>query len=187
MTDWLWASVGFCLGWLSCVLWNKFWFHVATRQEDLRHAQAMNMARESEAEAEAEKKWNEAIAIGPVFREPDETAEGIHRQQWLTRLGLFLAAGDRLGFSNRAMCPEVLSNRHWGPLTAHLVGCGVLDQDQAGTRWAAGWDLARAREALKELPLPTFALCDVRWGGNATRQVTPVTPVTLSEGHNGLS
>jgi hypothetical protein len=148
--------------------------------EKHRHECEMNRAVEDHEAAINAKLWDEVSTDVKT----DDTDEAIHRQMWLTRLGIFFAAGDRLGFSNRAMCPDVLSNRAWGPLVQHLIGCKVLEQDQTGTRWAGGYDLAHATAELRSeaLPYPAWTPPDVKWGGNAIRENTLITAITPTKG-----
>ncbi len=140
------------------------WAAAATVYERIRHECEMNRLVEDHQAAGNARAWADTEQAPAV---PDETLEGIRKQQWRTRIALFLAAGDRHGFSNRILCPDVLSNRAWGPLTDHLAGVGILSKDQQGTRWADGVDLALARERLKSLPLPMGDPPAVKWSGNA--------------------
>ena len=150
-------------------------------REIRRHSREMGLESENHEAAKNAKLWAEVEAIAPA-RQIDDTTEGIRATLWRTRLGLFYGAGDRLGFSNRSMCPDILSNRHWGPLVQHLVGAGVLASDQTGTRWADGYDLERAIAELRSeaTPLPVWEPVDIRWGGNAARVSRVAQAVTPS-------
>jgi hypothetical protein len=154
------------------------------RVEYLRHDTEMNLIVEDHARAQNAAAWAQ---VPPDKPEPNDTQEGIIVSMWKTRLGLFLAAGDRLGFSNRALCPGVVSNRNWGTITGHLIDNGVLEKDKdakVGTRWARGVNLTAALDMLQSgaLPCPTFKPVDVMFAGNAPRSGREERRETLTEG-----
>ena len=184
MFDNLLLIASFIAGWGGCVLWNAFWFHVANRAEDLRHTQAMNAARESEAQAEAEKKWNEAQAIGPKIYEPDELQADILRDRWLTVWDIVLRSGDAVGWTSRAMVPGCIRKpADWQMLTDYLVEHGILSKDSnSPTAWAAGMDALTAYDRLKGLPCPTFKLPGASLIGNASRLKASVNAGNAGEG-----
>lgn len=172
------ALVALCLsGWLLVTVWSK----IATIAEYHRHDAEMNRAVEDHEWALNAKLWDETRKLLP---QPDETQQGIRDSQWRSRLKTFFAAGDERGFSNRKLCPAVLSNRNWGRLVDHLIGAGVLAKDtdaKVGTRWANGYNLARALAELASgaIPLPIWEPFSIAWGGNSQQSNTPETAETL--------
>ena len=153
---------------LSIWLAFNLYAYCARVGEQMRHDRAMNLALEDLEHARAEEVWAAIHAKEPKVADDAE----INVKLWDTRLRLFLAAGDRLGFSSRCMCPAVLSLRNWMRLTDYLIGAEVLEtHPTAGTRWADGATLEWALRELdaKNIPLPDWAPFDVRWAGNAKR------------------
>jgi hypothetical protein len=169
--------IGFMAFCLAGFVGFSVWVHISTLSETRRHECAMNKAVEKHEELLNDKLKAEIVGEPS---EIDDTAEGIQRQKWITRLWLFFAAGDKLGFSNRSMCPDVLSNRAWGPLVQHLIGCGVLEQDITGTRWAKDYDGVRVMNEFRNgaLPFPTWEPPDVKWTVNAIRVPSVTSVVT---------
>ena len=153
--------------------------HVFSVRETLRHEQAMNEAAEEKARGEAEAVWAEAQAKMPVLIAPpaDDDDAAINRQRWARDLPLFLAAGNKLGFSSRAMCPRVLLPDDWLQLTHYLqaerIKVLVKDKNKSvGNVWAEGMDLETALDKFANgaLPYPTYPVPPIHWAVNTPRE-----------------
>ena len=172
------SLVAFTVSWPTVsrvITWCGTWW------EEMRSAKERNLLFEDEM-AIKNDILRQGVKPPP---EPDETQAGIVAGQWRARIKTFLTAGDALGFSNRSLCPQVLSNRNWGRLTDHLIAAGVLAKDsdaKVGTRWANGVTLVRALEYLRSgaTPLPIFAPFEVTWACNTQYSERSETVETLA-------
>ena len=115
-------------------------------------------------DARRERQPEPVVYAPPDDDEPDAPPEAeidLRARAWATALGRFFRAGDKAGFTIRALTPAVLSEDDWARLTAYYVsddGRRVLRDrgGNQGTGWGYGWDLDGAVRAIGvgALPLP---------------------------------
>lgn len=122
-------------------------------------------AKTEETRARTELAWAQAEVTRAALAATDEQAgdaEAAREKAMHDAVTLFLRAGDRLGFTSRALTPGTVSLPDWSRLVGHFYfnpeGEPLLTDKggNVGTAWGRGWRLERAlvRLGAGSLPLP---------------------------------